>query len=303
MTRPLDYDSKIVLIGSCFAENLTGKLDYYKFQNSSNPFGILFHPQAITNFFEAVEEKRVFTKEDLVYNQERWHSFLAHSALSDPEPEKVVDNLNKAVLATYEYFKSATHIFITLGTAWGYHHKKTGKIVANCHKLPQNRFEKELGGVSEITGSLQKILNIIDRFTDASVIFTVSPVRHLKDGFVENQRSKAHLIAAVHEVVAAPDKVTYFPSYEIMMDELRDYRFYDRDMLHPSIIAIDYIWERFAEVALSPQAKKYAGQIEEVQKMMAHRPFNPESKQHKKFLSALAHKKTTLLKELSHLHF
>ena len=303
LANPIDYSSRVLLLGSCFAENLSGKLDYYKLQHISNPFGILFHPEVLANFFDDVANKRIYSKKDLVYSQERWHSFRAHSALSDIDPQKVIDNLNSAILMTSAYLKSTTHVFITLGTAWGYRSKMTENIVANCHKIPQNNFKKELASVAEIILSLRNIVDVIGRFSRASIVFTVSPVRHLKDGFVENQRSKAHLITAVHEMVQTAEKARYFPAYELMMDELRDYRFYDRDMLHPSATAIDYIWERFVESSLSPQAQKYAQQIAEIQKGLGHRPFNPKSEQHEKFIFALNQKIDLLKQEIPHVQF
>ena len=300
--HPIDYDSKIGLLGSCFVENIGAKLAYYKFDHMLNPFGILFHPFAIAAFLEYVLQQRQFTEKDLIYHNERWHCYDAHSALSASVKGKALENLNSAVSLSRSFFTQSSHIIITLGTAWGYHLLKTQKWVANCHKMPQREFEKKLAPVQEITQCLHQIIKAIEELSPkASVIFTVSPVRHLKDGFVQNQRSKAHLLTAVHEVIDSFENAFYFPSYELMMDELRDYRFYDRDMLHPNAMAIDYIWEKFAEVALSPGAKKYGSQIEEIKKGIAHRPFDPESIKHKKFLEALDQKKEELLKKLPHI--
>jgi len=299
-----DYDSKMLLVGSCFVENIGAKLEYFKFQNLVNPFGILFHPEAIARFFEAVAAQMQFTEADLEEVNGLFVSLDAHSDLGATNSAAAVEHLNTAIQETFELLKNATYLVITLGTAWGYRHKKQDKIVANCHKIPQKEFEKELASVAQLKASLLRVLSAVESLNSkASVIFTVSPVRHIKDGFVENQRSKAHLIAAVHSVIAKNKRVEYFPSYEIMMDELRDYRFYDRDMVHPNALAVDYIWERFLAVYLSPQAKKTMDQVEEIQRGLAHKAFNPDSAAHQKFLQKLDEKIKALQAEVSHIQF
>ena len=241
----IDHGSKVLLLGSCFVENIGRKLEYHKFQTLQNPFGILFHPAAIASFFEDVLQQKVFSEEDIFFHNERWHNFSAHSALSRINQEELLSELNSAVGKTGSFLKEASHVIITLGTAWGYKLKTSGKIVANCHKVPQREFEKEL---LEVNSKIQRCVNIIKKLNPkACIIFTVSPVRHLKDGFVENQQSKARLISAVHMAVSRDEKANYFPSYEIMMDELRDYRFYAEDMVHPNQVAINYTWKRFTE--------------------------------------------------------
>jgi len=299
----LDYDSQVLLVGSCFVENIGAKLEYFKFQNLVNPFGILFHPEAIARFFEAVTTQKQFSEADFEEVNESFVSFDAHSKLSATSAKAAAEQLNVAQREAYDQLLNASHINITLGTAWGYRHKGQAKIVANCHKIPQKEFDKELASVKQIEASLLRVLSAVKSLNSkASVIFTVSPVRHLKDGFVENQRSKAHLIAAVHAILEEGD-ASYFPAYEIVMDELRDYRFYDRDMIHPNTLAVDYIWERFLAVYLSPQAKKTMDKVEEIRRGLEHRPFNPDSEQHQKFLQKIEEKIERLQIEIPYLSF
>jgi hypothetical protein len=299
----INYQSKIFLVGSCFSENIGNKLEYYKFKAAQNPFGILFHPKAIENLFaNAVNNKR-YLSEDIIFQNERWHSFDAHSSLSSTDKKNVLETLNSAISFTQKELKAATHIIITLGTSWVYKFVETNTIVANCHKIPQKKFIKKLLTVHEITQSLKNSITAIKSINSkASVTFTVSPVRHLKDGFVENQRSKAHLIAAVHEVLYIPN-VSYFSSYEIMMDELRDYRFYAQDMLHPNKTAINYIWEKFVETCFADESLVTMKQVETIQKGILHKPFNKNSEEHQKFLENLALKKELLKAQFSFIKF
>lgn len=300
----IDYDSKLLLLGSCFSENIGGKLSYFKFQSHQNPFGILFHPKAIENLIlHAINEKE-YSEEDIFYHNERWHSFETHSVLSTDEKKELISRLNNSIKKTLEEIKTATHIIITLGTAWVYRFIETDRIVANCHKVPQKKFLKEILPVTEIVESLEAICSLIKSVNPkTTIIFTVSPVRHIKDGFVENKRSKSHLIAAIHEVVDPRKNRHYFPSYELMMDELREYRFYKEDMLHPNKIAVNYIWEKFVSVWCKDDVLQTMKRVEEIQKGMIHRPFNFNSEAHTKFLEKLAQKKETLLQEFPFMRF
>jgi lysophospholipase L1-like esterase len=288
--NPISYESEILSLGSCFAENMGSKLRYYKFQSVVNPFGILFHPLAIENLISRAMAEEAYTKADIFFLNERWHCFVGHSVLSDAAGEMLLDRLNNGLQKTYQKILGASHMIITLGTAWVYRNKASGAIVANCHKVPQNQFTKELLSADEIAFSLERIINVIQSKNPyLQLIFTVSPVRHLKDGFVENQRSKAHLIAGIHNVLNKK-YISYFPSYEIMMDELRDYRFYAEDMVHPNDLAITYIWEKFKENWVHEKAYPVMEKVGEVQRGLNHRPFDPNSVQHSSFLTFLDQK-------------
>ena len=299
----IDYQSNVLLLGSCFSENIGNQLNYFKFQSTQNPFGILFHPKAIENLITNTSNKKVYSSDDLIYQNEIWHSFDAHSSLSSASENELLNKLNVAISLTYKKIKEASHIIITLGTSWVYRYIETDTIVANCHKIPQKKFLKELLSVSEISESLARSISLIKSVnSDAAVIFTVSPVRHLKDGFIENTQSKSHLIAAIHTLVNEQD-VSYFPSYEIMMDELRDYRFYAEDMIHPNKTAINYIWRKFIDTWFSEETKSIMKEIDEIQKGLLHRPFHEDSKLHQQFLLKLEQKKSSLQEKLPFINF
>jgi len=300
----IDHHSKIVLLGSCFAESIGEKLEYFKFQSTLNPIGILFHPIAIENSINFSIDKKEFSDEDVFLHNELWHCFDAHSKRSDLSKTNLLESLNENNEALGQQIKIASHIVITLGTAWVYKLIEHNTIVANCHKLPQNQFEKELLTVEEISASLKRIIEKIRCVNlHAKIILTVSPVRHLKDGFVENSQSKSHLITAVHEVVNSENGAFYFPSYELMMDELRDYRFYNEDMVHPNKTAINYIWEKFMAVWIASSSNEIMNEVALVQKGLSHKPFNPEAKAHLKFLALLKAKQEALQSQFSHIVF
>ncbi len=294
-TNKIDYNSKIILIGSCFSDNISAKFNFLRFKNNSNPFGIIFQPKAIEILILKSLENELFTEEDLVFNNERWHCLDVHSDFSNSDKNSILTNLNSVLKQFKIQLLEASHIIITLGTSWVYRYLKTDTIVANCHKIPQKEFQKELLSVTEITNSLENIMQKIKRLnSNCNVLFTLSPVRHLKDGFIENQQSKAHLLTAIHQAVKANNNVFYFPSYEIMLDDLRDYRFYKKDMLHPNQTAIDYIWNKFSEVWINENTKSIMQQVIEIQNSLNHKPFNENSKLHQEFLRLLQIKMNNL---------
>ena len=306
---PIDYHSKVLSLGSCFAVNIAEKLDYFKFQNTVNPFGILFHPLAIEKFLGFAANEKQFAESDIHFHNEHWFSFDAHSDLNQTDKHQLFQNLNQKVSETTEQLTKASHLIITLGTAWVYQHVASREIVANCHKIPQKQFKKELLSVDKIQKSLRNIIGLVSKINPSiHIIFTISPVRHIKDGFVENQWSKSNLIAALHEIVSQSRSfwtnfVHYFPSYEIMMDELRDYRFYAEDMIHPNQTAIDYIWKRFSETWISESVVPVIEQVSGIQKSLSHRPFHPNSESHQLFVSKLNQQIQQLQKQFPHFDF
>ena len=284
----IDYNSNLVLIGSCFSENIHKKLDYFKFNTFSNPFGILFNPKAIEKLIINAINCEKYTKKDIFQLNERWHCFDAHSDLSSSNKDELLGNLNTAIEITSQNILGASHIVITLGTSWIYRFIESDTIAGNCHKVPQKKFLKKLLTVDEVSASLDTICTLIKSVNSkAEIIFTVSPVRHIKDGFVENSQSKSHLIAGIHQVVDKRKRINYFPSYEIMMDDLRDYRFYANDMIHPNETAINYIWGKFQEVWLTENTSSIMKEVDSIQKGLTHKPFNPNSEQHQDFLKKL----------------
>lgn len=303
----IDYNSKIVSLGSCFAENMAEKLDYFKFQNETNPFGIIFNPVSIEKIISRIVQNEFYAEKDVFFFNERWHCYEVHSDLSNSDREELLETLNKAISEIHKKLKEATHIIITYGTSWIYRSLEKNEIVANCHKVPQKQFVKELLPVAVIEKSIQTTINLIETLNPAAkFIFTISPVRHIKDGFAENQLSKSHLLTALHSNLKSQIsnlKSEYFPAYEIMMDELRDYRFYAEDMLHPNQIAIDYIWKCFSESFMAENTFSIMKEVDEIQKSLRHRSFNPESEQHKKFLLNLQKKINQLEIKQPHIRF
>ena len=305
--NPIDYDSKIVSLGSCFAENMGDKFLYFKLQSKTNPFGIIFNPVSIEKIIGRVIHEKAFTDEDIFFHNERWHCYEVHSDLSCASQEELLENLNQILKETKKQLQEATHIIITYGTSWVYRNIEKDAIVANCHKVPQKQFDKELLTVATIQENVENTIHLIQSINrNCNFIITVSPVRHTKDGFVENQWSKAHLITAIHDKLRTEHlklNTEYFPSYEIMMDELRDYRFYAEDMLHPSQMAIDYIWKRFKETTISEIAYGTMDAVESIQKGLQHRSFNPNSESHKKFEANLRLKIAILVAQYSFMKF
>jgi hypothetical protein len=300
----IDYNSKVLLLGSCFSENIGKKFEYLKFQQKQNPFGILFHPLAIETLITNVINEKQYTSDDIFLHNEQWHCYDAHSRLSNSSKEQLLQDLNDNIANAHQFLNEASHVVITLGTAWVYRFIETDAFVANCHKIPQKKFLKELLSVEKITESLEAIMSLVRSINPkVTFIFTVSPVRHIKDGFVENMQSKAHLITAIHHVVEPRSHNYYFPSYELVMDELRDYRFYNADMLHPNTTAINYIWERFVAVWISQETQTTIQSVEEIQKGIAHRPFNPKSDAHQAFLKQLDDKKILVESRFPHITF
>lgn len=285
---PINYSSKVLLLGSCFAQNMGAKLEYYKFQQCTNPFGILFHPVAIEKLITRAVNQNWFTSKDVFLQNEQWHCFLAHSKLSNTSEEDLISALNSALEKLRFSLLEASHVVFTFGTAWVYKHLEKDTIVANCHKVPQKEFVKQLlspDDVSDVLLGIETKLRTIN--PTCSIINTVSPVRHIKDGLIANSRSKAHLIAGVQEIVS-PEKLNYyFPSYEIMMDELRDYRYYKEDLIHPNQTAIAIIWNAFTGSWICPETAALQKKIATIQSGILHTPFNENSKAHIHFKKEL----------------
>jgi hypothetical protein len=302
---PIDYNSKIMSIGSCFAVNMAEKFNSFKFQNSCNPFGIIFNPVSIERLVERIVNKELFTESDIFFHNDLWHCFEVHSELSNPNKEAFLDSLNQLIHSTNQHITESTHFLFTYGTAWVYRNIESKQIVANCHKVPQKQFAKELLAIETIQTAIQNTFSLIHSINpETKFMFTVSPVRHIKDGFVENTLSKSHLISAIHSTHNSQlITYNYFPSYEIMMDELRDYRFYAEDMLHPNPVAIDYIWQRFKETSISKTAFAIMDEVEGIQKGLSHRPFNPQSESHQKFIAKLQIRITKLHSEYPFMKF
>ncbi len=296
----IDHNSKILLLGSCFVENIGEKLKRYQFETLINPFGIFYHPKAIESFLEKVTHNYIYTQEDIFFDNEQWHCFDAHSRLNSSSQEELLTKLNSGLEETRNFLEKSTHVVITFGTSWYYNFINSDKSVANCHKVSQKNFSKKIFSTNEITEVFNNIASLLLTTNSLlKVIFTVSPVRHLRDGYIENQQSKAHLLTSIHEFLSSQNRegkstYYYFPAYEIMLDELRDYRFYSEDMLHPNKLAIDYIWSRFIEAWVSKNSSNLFKNIDVIHNGLAHRAFNENSKMHQQFLKDLDAKILTL---------
>ena len=300
----INYSSKLVSFGSCFAENMSDKFDYFKFQNTTNPFGIIFNPISLEKIILRSIQKKYFTENDIFYHNEAWHCYEVHSKLSNPDKAEFLTTLNQLIDATNVKIEKLTHCLITLGTSWVYKNIESDEIVANCHKVPQKLFTKELLSAADIEASLKRIVSKIQVVNpNCKFIFTISPIRHSKDGFVENNVSKSHLITALYHFLSNATSSIYFPSYEIMMDELRDYRFYAEDMLHPNQTAIDYIWMRFSENFINETEFETMQYVSEIQKSLSHRPFNPNSESHLKFQENLKQKINAIVAKYPEMKF
>lgn len=301
---PINYESQVLTLGSCFAQHMGDKLHYFKFRNLINPMGIVFHPIAMERLITRAINQKVYTEADLFYHKELWHCFETHSSFSGPDQSEVLSVLNLALTELGSWLSKASHIICTYGTAWVYRHIATDQVVANCHKLPQKRFLKELLSPNEIAASLDRMQVLIRQVNPTvTLIHTVSPVRHLKDGMVANSQSKAHLLSGIHQQVEPRKRSHYFPSYELMMDELRDYRYYEADMLHPNAVAIQYIWERFHSVWIDQQAQPTLDQILKIQQALAHKPFHPNSSEYRDFRDHLDKQIANIQAQFPHIIF
>lgn len=282
----ISHEDVIFSIGSCFAENMGQRLADTKFSIRFNPFGILYNPASIAQCFTRILNQEKYRETELVNYNDLWHSRDHHSSFSKANEQEILTLLNKGLVETHRFLTSCNRLIITLGTAFVWEEKADNKIVANCHKRPKKLFERRRLSVQEITRLLKPILQQLKELNpQLQVITSVSPVRHTNDGFIENQRSKASLILALAELEAELDFVCYFPAYELVMDDLRDYRFYGEDMLHPSHLAVDYIWEKFSASFFSPKTCSLIKKIEKIRKRVAHKAFNPNSEAHTNFES------------------
>jgi hypothetical protein len=282
----ISYSSNIMFIGSCFTEEIGGRLKKYLFNVDVNPFGILYNPLSVAKSLEILLSGKEFTQADLHKRGDVWFSFYHHSKFSSTDLQHTLANINSRLHTARKMLENLDFLFITFGTSWVYRFLSTGEVVSNCHKLPQKLFERQMLESDEIVEVYSELLTELwKRLPQLTVVFTISPIRHWKDGAVGNQYSKSTLIVAVQKLVGRFDKLQYFPSYEIVMDELRDYRFYAKDMIHLSEAAVDYIWLRFGQVYFSESTLEAIKQVEKLLKAMEHRPRFVESEEYKMFVN------------------
>ncbi len=293
----LDHQVPILMMGSCFTENVGQLLDKYLFPVDVNPFGVTYNPLSVKKGLEALIQKEAYEPDDLDQYNDLWISFDHDTGYSSIQKDAALEKINKDFLEAKEMLKRAGTLFITWGTAWVYRHNSTGEVVCNCHKIPASQFTRSKLTPREIIREYEDLLpRLFDFNPKLRIVHTVSPVRHWKDGAHGNQLSKATLLLAGEALCESfPEQFFYFPSYEIVMDELRDYRFYADDLLHVSKQATAYIWERFAQAFLHDDSKKFIGELEPLLKMLGHRPLVPEGEAFRKMIQT-KEEKLTLLK-------
>lgn len=294
----ISYHDSLMTLGSCFAENMGSKLSDAYFMVEVNPFGVLYNPVSIQNSVELLLQKEIFTAKDLFENRSLWQSFSHSSLFSDISAEGCLGKINSRFNNAKEFLKKANFLVITFGTAWVYEERKSGRVVSNCHKLPSSEFIRKRLTVDEIVSSYSGLItNLQTLFPDLQIVFSVSPIRHWKDGAHENNISKSTLLLAIDSLQKEFSQVHYFPAYEIQLDELRDYRFYSADMLHTSEVAVDYIWERFSETYFSKETLSIKKQLEQLKADLQHRPMFPESEEYKAFMKSTKKRKEKILDE------
>lgn len=279
----IDYRDTIFSLGSCFSENIGSKMLELGWKGASNPFGLLYNPASIREIIRWIELGE-FDPDELFQHRGLWRHWLCHSSLAHSSREQVVENVRKALIQGKEAWENADVLLLTLGSSYAWYNHDLDKIISNCHQMPRDLFAREFLGINEM---FQELASVIQRFKNGKenrrVVLTVSPVRYLRDGLVASNRSKARLIEVVQCIAAQSIDVHYFPAYEIVIDQLRDYRFYAKDRVHPSEEAVEFVWEQFSR-NFSAETKHFVAESQKIRKMFQHRVLNPDSEQGKAFL-------------------
>ncbi len=299
----IHYTDKLLLVGSCFTENIGDKLRNHKFSVQDNPNGILFNPVSIAKSVTSYIENKRYTEDELFFHNDIWGSWQHHTRFSDVDKQTCLNRINQSQQEANEFLKKADWLLVTLGSAFVYE-MDNREVVANCHKVPTDKFSRRLLAVEEVQSALDNLMHRLFMFNShINIIFTISPVRHLREGFVENNRSKAVLIQAVHHIVNKFNRLFYFPAYELVIDDLRDYRFYAEDMVHPNYQATGYVWEKFISTCIDRETTGLMKMINEIRAARTHKPFNPASGEHKKFLRTYLDKAKALQEKYPSLDF
>jgi hypothetical protein len=299
------YQKRNLFMGSCFTENVGNKMAEIKYPVNINPFGILYNPISVANGLRFLIQRKKFTEQGLIQHNGLWHSFFHHSRFSSPDINEALTNINNRIGSSAEFLENTDFLFITFGTAWVYEYKHTGQTVSNCHKIPEKEFRRFRLTPGEIVEEYRQLLSEIWKFNPKiKVVFTVSPIRHWKDGAIENQRSKATLLLAIDQLVRGfgQENCNYFPAYEIVMDELRDYRFYEEDMIHLSTSAINHIWEKFQLALIDEKSREISEKVKSIVSAVNHKPFNKFTKEHLQFLEQSLQKANKLEEKFPYLN-
>lgn len=302
---PLSHTHKLMLIGSCFATEMGERLQRAKFACDVNPYGVLYNPLSISQALKEMLSQRVYTQTDLYQHADYWHSPMHHGDFSSPSVEEALQNINQRIATAHEELQQLDCLLLTFGTAWVYEDKDTRRIVGNCHKLPERNFLRRRLSVEEIVDEYTSLFTgMTARNPKLKIILTVSPIRHLRDGLHDNQLSKATLLLAIDQLQKAfPESVSYFPAYELLMDELRDYRFYADDLVHPSAKAVEMVWQRFVQATMSADTQQLMKQCNDLSQALSHRPLQPQSEQNRRFLQQIMLKIEELSEKYPYLDF
>lgn len=300
----IDYHHPILTLGSCFAENIGQRLAAMRFNTLCNPFGILYNPISIAKGINLMVTDYTFTQDDIFEYGGLWHSWQHHGRFSHPDKDAILRGVNKELSEAQNFFKKTNRLIITLGSAYVYVKKDTGELVANCHKAPTSFFEKKRLSVEEIINDFSNVINLLKaQKADLQILMTVSPVRYIRDGIIENQKSKGVLLLAVEALCEKFSNVHYFPSYELVMDDLRDYRFYEEDMVHPNKQAIDYIWAFFKKTYCPDNTLNIMTAVEKINAMLQHRPLHPGTEGYQQFADTVAKRLEDLNRKYPFLKF
>ncbi len=300
----ISHHTGIVFMGSCFSEYIGGKMKKLKYPADVNPFGVIYNPLSIEKSLHLILDRKKYTPDDLEHTGDKWFSFDHHSRFTEQNRNDCLEKINRRMAMARENLRSAKFLILTFGTAWVYEDAGTGRVVSNCHKLPADRFKRRLAGTQEITEGMLAVMDRINRFNpDIHYIFTISPVRHWKDGAVGNALSKSILVVSANSLTGSAKNATYFPAWEIAMDDLRDYRYYEEDMIHPNSTMIAYIWERFSDTYFTQETIRINREIEKIMQTQSHRPRFPGSNEHKTFIEQTRKRIRALEKKYSFLDF
>ena len=285
----INHTDRMMSLGSCFSVHIGNKLQEAKFNCLINPFGTLYNPSSIAVALEELMLNKRYNETDVFEYNNLWHSWMHHGDFSSNSSFALLDKINKNISKGHEYLKQLDVLFLTFGTSWIYLLSSNSKLVSNCHKVPNRQFDRVKLSVEDITNQYRSLIGKIRKFNPSvKIVFSISPIRHIRDGLVENQISKSTLILAVDNLCKEfTNCCFYFPSYEIVLDELRDYRYYDRDMVHPSDLAIDYIWSKFKEAFVLKPTEQLIEKCCKINKSLNHRPTDPNSVEYKLFLEHL----------------
>jgi len=303
LPSPIRHTDKLLLVGSCFTEHISDRLLHHKFAVMQNPHGILFNPLSVASSLNSYVAGKQYTVDDLFCLNELWNSWDHHTRFSHTDQEQSLKGINESQRAATTMVLDADWVMITLGSAFQYYLKDSGLPVANNHRAPGQWFEKRLLPIAEIITALSySIANIASVNPKAKILLTISPVRHIRDGVTDNNRSKARLIEAVHELCALHTNTHYFPAYELVIDILRDYRYYDIDFVHPNYMATSYVWEHFVKACIAAEAYELMARINDLMTAMKHKPRFAETNAHRRFLDSYLSKTLSLKEEYPYLH-